>query len=205
MIKEVTGVEILTNKGHQVYKPKKGHLERLLKIGSHAPRRSTQRPSQAPSSSHGPSTSHGPSSSRAPPSRAPKKKGILNFISQGLFACFNLGRHNAEEIHAHKKYVDEQLLKIEAWQKEIMAKSDIPCSSVRAPMDFPPPPTFYNPWEEMGGPSMMFGSPQVDDDDIEEDLGGREESDEEEEEEVPAADKPTDEEEDDDEDDEDDE
>jgi hypothetical protein len=37
MIKEVTGVEILTNKGHQVYKPKKGHVDHLLKIGSHAP------------------------------------------------------------------------------------------------------------------------------------------------------------------------
>jgi hypothetical protein len=96
--------------------------------------------------------------SRGPP-RAPKKKGILNFISQGLFACFNVGRHNAEEIHAHKKYVDEQLLKIEARQKEIMAKSDIPHSPIRAPLDFPPPPVFYNPWEEMGGPSMMFGAP----------------------------------------------
>jgi hypothetical protein len=97
MIKEVNGVEILTDKGHQVYKPKKGHLESLL----------TQGPSQAPSSSQGPSTSHGPSSSRDPPPCAPKKKGILKFISQGLFACFNVGRHNAKEIHAHKKYVDE--------------------------------------------------------------------------------------------------
>jgi hypothetical protein len=205
VIKEVTGVEILTDKGHQVYKPKKGHLEHLHKIGSHAPRHSTQGPSQAPSSSQGPSTSHGPSSSHGPSPRAPKKKGIVNFISQGLFACFNVGRHNAEEFHAHKKYVDEQLLKFEARQKEIMAKSDIPHSPIRAPMDFPPPPTFYNPWEEMGGPSMMFGAPQVDDDDIEEDLGGRKESDEKEEEKVPAADTPTDEEEYDDEVDEDDE
>jgi hypothetical protein len=70
MIKEVTGVEILTDKGHQVYKPKKCQLERLLKLGSHAPHRSTQGPSQAPSSSHGPSSSQGPSSSRGPPPRA---------------------------------------------------------------------------------------------------------------------------------------
>jgi hypothetical protein len=199
MIKEVTRVEILTDKGHQVYKPKKGHLERLLKLESHAPRRSTQGPSQAPSSSHGPSSSQGPSSSRGPPPRAPKKKGILNFISQGLFACFNVGRHNAEEIQAHKKYVDEQLLKIGIRQKEIMAKSGIPHSPVHAPMDFPPPPTFYNPWEEMGGPSMMFGAPQIDDDDdIEEDLGGRDETDEEKEEDVLATNTPTDEEEEDD-------
>jgi hypothetical protein len=64
MIKEVTGVEILTDKGHQVYKPNKGQLERLHKLGSHAPRRSTHGPSQAPSSPHGPSSSQGPSSSR---------------------------------------------------------------------------------------------------------------------------------------------
>ena len=85
----------------------------------------------------------------------------MKFLSQGFFACFNVERHNAEEIRAHKKYVDEQLLKIEAIQKEIMAKSDIPHSPLRAPMDFPPPPTFYNPWEEMGGPSMMFGACQA--------------------------------------------
>jgi hypothetical protein len=203
MIKEVTCVEILTNKGHQVYKPKKGHLECLLKIGSHAPRRSTQGPSQAASSSQGPSTSHDPSSPRGPPPRTPKKK--LNFISQGIFACLNMGCHNAKEIQAHNNYVDEQLLKIETRQKEIMTKSDIPHSSVRAPMDFPPAPTFYNLLEDMGGPSMMFGAPQVDDDEIEEDLGGREESDDEEEEDEPAANTPTDEEEEDDDDDDDDE
>jgi hypothetical protein len=62
MIKEVTGVEILIDKGHQVYKPKKGQLQCLLKLGAHAPRRSTQGPSHAPSS-HDPSSSHGPSNS----------------------------------------------------------------------------------------------------------------------------------------------
>jgi hypothetical protein len=88
-----------------------------------------------------------------------------------------VGRHNAQEIHDHKKHVDQQLLKIEARQKEIMAKYDMPHSPLRAPMDFPPPPTFYNPWEEMCGPSMMFGAPQVDEDEIEEDLVGFEELD----------------------------
>ncbi|RLM77883.1 hypothetical protein C2845_PM12G07230 [Panicum miliaceum] len=198
MIKEVTGVEILTDKGHQVYKPKKGQLQCLLKIGAHAPRRSAQGPLHAPSSSQGPSSSQNPSSSHGPPPHAPKKKGILCFISQGLFACFNVGRHNAQEIHAHRKYVEEQLLKMEERQKTLMAKNDMPHSLIRAPMDFPPPTTFYNPWEELGSSSMMFGAPQMDDDDIEE-------TDEEEEDDVPAADTPTDEEEDDDEDDEDDE
>jgi hypothetical protein len=31
-----------------------------------------------------------------------KKKTILNFLSQELFACFNVGRHNAQEIRTHK-------------------------------------------------------------------------------------------------------
>jgi hypothetical protein len=77
-----------------------------------------------------------------------------------------------------------------------MAKYDMPHSPLRAPMDFSPPPSFYNPWEEMGGPSMMFGALQVDDDVFEEDLGGCKESDEEEDEDILAADTPTDEEED---------
>jgi len=38
-------------------------------------------------------------------------------------------RHNAEEIRTHNKYVDERLLKIEARQKEIIAKSEIPHSA----------------------------------------------------------------------------
>ena len=204
MITEVTGVDILTDKGHQVYKPSKGTLERLLKVGSHAIPQAQpgpanappQAPPQAPSSSHrpsifqGPSSSHGPSSSQGPP-RAPKKKGILRFISQVLFACFNIGRHNAEEMHAHRQYVDEQLLKIEARQKEIMAKQDMPHSPLRAPMDFPPPPTFYNPWEQMGGPSMMYGAPPPAFDDIEEALGGH--GDSADEDDVPAANTPSDE------------
>jgi hypothetical protein len=74
MIKEVTGVNILTDKSHQVYKPKKDQLEWLLKLGAHAPRHSAQGPSHAPSSSHGPSSSQGPSSSHGPPPNAPKKK-----------------------------------------------------------------------------------------------------------------------------------
>jgi hypothetical protein len=144
MIKEVTGVNILTDKGHQVYKSKKGQLQRLLKLGAHAPRCSAQGPSHAPNS-HSPSSSQDPSSSHDPPPRAPKKKEILSFISQGLFACFNVGRHSAQEIYNHKKHVDEQLLKIEVRQKEIMTKYDMPHSPLRAPMDFPSPPTLYKP------------------------------------------------------------
>jgi hypothetical protein len=39
MICEVTGVDILTDKPHSWYKPNKGNIERLLKLGKHAPPR----------------------------------------------------------------------------------------------------------------------------------------------------------------------
>jgi hypothetical protein len=117
------------------------------------------------------------------------------FSVSSLKACLHAsmwGRYNAQEIHAHRKYVDEQLLKMEERQKALMAKNDMPHSPISAPMDFPSPPTFYTPWEQIGNSSMMFGAPQVDDDDIEEDLGGHEESIKEEED-VPAGNTPTDE------------
>ena len=113
MIKEVTGINILADQNQLVYKLSKGTLDRLLKIGSHAPPRRSwgQSSSQGSGPSHDPSQA-GPFSSRGPPRAPAKKKGILNFISQGLFACFNIGKHNTEEIRAHRQHVDEQLLKI---------------------------------------------------------------------------------------------
>ena len=85
--------------------------------------------------------------------------------------------------------MDEQLLKIETRQKELMAKSDIEHSPVRAPMEFPPSPVFYNSWGELGDFSSMYGGPPLFDD---EDFGGRVGSDGEDNEDVPAADTPTD-------------
>jgi hypothetical protein len=41
MICEVTGIDILTDKPHGWYKPNKGNIERLLKLGKHAPPRAT--------------------------------------------------------------------------------------------------------------------------------------------------------------------
>lgn len=82
LIKSVTTLDILMDKDHPVYKLKKGALEGLLKIGSHA---IPHPPPQGPSSSHEPSSSRGPSSFHPP-----KKKGFFNFLSQGLFACFNV-------------------------------------------------------------------------------------------------------------------
>jgi hypothetical protein len=63
MICEVTGVDILPDKSHSWYKPNKGNIERLLKLGKHAP------PRPAPvggTSSSGPSSYEPPSSSRGP-------------------------------------------------------------------------------------------------------------------------------------------
>jgi hypothetical protein len=97
MICEVAEVNILTDKTHTWYKPNKGNIERLLKLGKHAPPRaptSAGPSSGGPSSYEAPSSSHGPSSSRGnlPPG---KKKSIFNFLSQGLFACLNVDKHNA--------------------------------------------------------------------------------------------------------------
>jgi hypothetical protein len=94
MICEVTR---LTNKIHTTYKPNKGNIECLLKLGKNAPPRpsSSAGPYLAGPSTHdAPSSSQGPSQSKGnlPPD---KKKSIFNFLSQGLFAYFNVGKHNA--------------------------------------------------------------------------------------------------------------
>jgi hypothetical protein len=68
--------------------------------------------------------------------------------------------------------MDEQLVKLETRQKAMLAQHYIEHSSVREPMDFPPPPVFYNPWEVYGHTSMMYGAPPTDIDD--EDFGGGE-------------------------------
>jgi hypothetical protein len=63
MICEVTGVNICSDKVHTYYKPNKGNIERLLKLGKHAPPRPT---SLAGSSSAGSSTFDSPSFSQGP-------------------------------------------------------------------------------------------------------------------------------------------
>ena len=95
MITKVTKLDIMTNKCHPVYRPSKGTLDRLIKIGAHAPSSPDTDAPAAPTdpSQVGPSSSRGPSRASH---RAPKKKGILQFLSQGLFACFNVAKHNAQ-------------------------------------------------------------------------------------------------------------
>ena len=115
MVKTVTQLNILHSTIHMSYHSSKGKIEQALHIGTHstgippfglfpgaypsifAPGASSSGP--APSSSRG-----APSSSRAAPagpstSRGPKtskgKKGKLDFIAQGIFACFNMCRQNS--------------------------------------------------------------------------------------------------------------
>ena len=63
--------------------------------------------------------------------------------------------------------MDEELLKFERRQKEIMAKVDLPHSLVREPRDFPTPPRVYNPWDD-------YVPQENSDDDIELDYQGQE-------------------------------
>jgi hypothetical protein len=173
MICEVIRVDILTDKPHSWYKPNNGNIERLLKLGKQAPPRATSSggPSSGGPSTYEPPSSLGPSASRGivPPG---KNKSIFNFLSQGLFTCFNVGKHNAQEIRAHRPHVDDQLIKLETRQKALLIQNNIEHSPICEPMDFPPPPVFYNPWEIYGDTSMMYGSPPTNIDD--EDFGGGE-------------------------------
>jgi hypothetical protein len=54
----------------------------------------------------------------------------------------------------------------------MLAQHNIEHSPVREPMDFSPPPVFYNLWEIYNDASMMYGAPPADIDD--EDVGGGE-------------------------------
>ena len=63
--------------------------------------------------------------------------------------------------------MDEELLKFERRQKEIMAKIDLPYSPVCEPRDFPTPPRVYNSWDD-------YVPQENPDDDIELDYQGQE-------------------------------
>jgi hypothetical protein len=178
MIKTVTQLNILHSTIHSPYRTSKGKIEQALHIGNHnseitplgefpgaypstfAPGASSfgATPSSPPA---GPFTSRGHKASRA-------KKSKLTVIAQGVFACFNMCRQNAQEMCEHRKYMDEELLKLERRQKEIMAKVDLPHSPVREPRDFPTPPRVYNPWDDFVPQEDPLG------DDVELDYDGQE-------------------------------
>ena len=162
MIKTVTQFNIVHSTVHVSYHTTKGNIEQALHIGNHstgiepsgpfpgaypptsasAPSASSSRgspsSSRAAHSSPGPSTSHGRKASKG-------KKGKLDYIAQVFFACFNMCRQNSQEIREHGRYMDEELLKLEKRQQEIIAKVDLPYSPVREPRNFPTPPRVYNP------------------------------------------------------------
>jgi hypothetical protein len=48
---------------------------------------------------------------------------------------------------------------MDARQKALLDQANIEHSPVREFEDYPPPPNFYNPWEEYGETSMMYGVP----------------------------------------------
>ena len=63
--------------------------------------------------------------------------------------------------------MDEELLKLERRQKEIMAKVELPHSPIRVPRDFPTPPRIYNPWDDYVPQENPF-------EDVELEYGGQE-------------------------------
>ena len=63
--------------------------------------------------------------------------------------------------------MDEELLKFERRQKEIMAEVDLPYSPVHESRDFPTPTRAYNPWDDYVPQENPF-------DDVELDYGGQE-------------------------------
>jgi hypothetical protein len=190
MIQHVTGLTIKTNKIHDSYKTKKGKLEQMMKIGSHASGIAPMGPlpgaypidgpsggsvhagascSLAPFSSQDPSFAPLPHHGASHTYGVPKaKKNKMDFMAQGLFACFNMLRHEASEREKLTKWMVEEAHKQERRQKEIYAKLDMPHSPVHEPQVFTPPSPIDNPWENLAS--------FVPDDGIEEeDVGGCEE------------------------------
>ncbi|KAF8690409.1 hypothetical protein HU200_040760 [Digitaria exilis] len=88
---------------------------------------------------------HAPPSYRGP--SRPKKKGLFNFITQGLKACFAIGKHNADEMRAHRIQTDKARHSLEKRQKDIMDKLNMDHSPVHSPLTFPSPPKFSTPWD----------------------------------------------------------
>ena len=135
VIKSMTHLNIVPSTTHVSYHTSKGKIEQTLHIGSHSTGiapigpfpsayPSTFAPGASSSGAAPPSSRGGPSSSQAAPDsprpstsrgrRAPKgKKGKLDFIAQGIFACFNMCHQNSQEIREHRRYMDEALLKLE--------------------------------------------------------------------------------------------
>jgi hypothetical protein len=102
------------------------------------------------------------------------KKGKLNFIAKGLFACFNMLRKDAREREADHQWMAQELHRQERNQKDMVAQLNLPHSPVHEMRTFDPPSPVPNPWEDLGS-----WVPVDDDDEEEEDYGGSEHYDDE--------------------------
>jgi len=182
MIKTVTQLNILHSNLHAPYRTSKSKIEQALHIGTHSTRidplgdfsgvyPSSFAPGAPGASSYRVASSSppaGPSISRRHrASNAKKSKMII--IAEGVFACFNICRQNAQEMREHRRYLDEELLKLERRQKEIMTKINLPHSPLCEPRDYPTPPRVYNHWDDFVPQENPHG-----DDDVELDYGGQE-------------------------------
>lgn len=193
MINTVTGLRIRPDIQHVSYQSPRGKIEQLLKIGSkqlnhcqprgplpgNYPQRGLPRVMTTPrgggsggegSSRAAPPPRSAPSSSRGPSFPTGGKKGKLDMILQGVFACFGACKRNAEAIERHEKYVNEKLYKIEKRQKDQFDRDGIPHSPLSDPMDFPPPPPLYDPWGGFSGYTFGPGGDDIEEED--QDLGG---------------------------------
>jgi hypothetical protein len=78
------------------------------------------------------------------------KKGKLNFIAKGLFACFNMLRKGAREREADRKCMAQELHRQKRNQKDTAARLNLPHSSVHEMRTFDPPSPVPNPCEDLG-------------------------------------------------------
>jgi hypothetical protein len=164
MILHVTGLNILTNKSHIAYKPVKGKLDQLLRIGSHALPNAPKKPISGVLSIGEPSSSRPlitpleeeeEQEAHRSPSRPPKmKKGksTLRVLVEGVFACFKSNKHISEQLYKQRI----EACKAQKRQKAIMEKLGMAYSPEREERDVTPPPSFANPWYDEG-PSHVFG------------------------------------------------
>jgi hypothetical protein len=97
------------------------------------------------------------------------KKGKLNFIAKGLFACFNMLRQDAREREVDPQLMAQELHRHERNQKDMAARLNLPHSPVHESRVFDPPFPIPNPWEDLGS--------WVPADEEEEDYGGGEHDD----------------------------
>jgi hypothetical protein len=161
MVKHASKLNLKWDIEHKKYNTPKGKLEESFHLGKHCTWIDLKGPlsgaypveglgAPGASSSHAPSPTQSfrqlPKEGSSHFRGAPKKtKGKLDFLAQGLFACFNIGRQNAKECEKHMKWQAQEFHKAETERKAIMTKLD----TVRELKTFDPPSPFDNPWDNL--------------------------------------------------------